>query len=171
MTGLSGHTRLRTLVRTTPFCHFWTGRTNSRGHGLFSACLDGRWKDVPARRLLYELELGEIPEGTVLFPACGTRLCIRSSHMEPVRLAEYRPRVRDRARLPKRTTLPVQLNPMELERVVQVGLGKTYLEIAREAGVSPHTVKNQLEAVRKKVGCRTSKAAYRLLVLHGLEAA
>lgn len=62
-------------------CHLWTAGTDSRGYGAFSA--EGR-KTVKAYAWAWEQEHGPVPVGLELDHLCRVRLCVRTSHLEPV---------------------------------------------------------------------------------------
>lgn len=62
-------------------CFLWTGGLNSTGYGVFN--LDGQ--PVGAHRAAWILASGvQIPDGLVIDHLCGTRHCVRKSHLEPV---------------------------------------------------------------------------------------
>ena len=48
----------------------------------------GRHKHQPAHRLVYQLMVGEIPDGLVLDHLCSTRSCVYPDHLEPVTFGE-----------------------------------------------------------------------------------
>lgn len=58
---------------------------------------------------------------------------------------------------------PAPLSPLsarEREALVLAGQGCTYDEIAAEMGTRWHTVKNQLDAARKKLHCKRTDLAF-----------
>lgn len=73
--------RLWDKINKTSGCWVWTGAgLTSRGYGLF-------WKDgkvQSAHRVVYELLVGEIPEGLTLDHLCRNRACVNPQHLEPV---------------------------------------------------------------------------------------
>jgi hypothetical protein len=66
-------------------CWLWTGRTDKR---------DGRalvWKGsrpAPAQRVVYEAEVGPIPDGLELDHICRMPACVAPHHAEPVTRSE-----------------------------------------------------------------------------------
>ena len=78
-------------------CWLWTGVRNNHGYGQISVQFDDRWPNVRmayAHRVVYELEVGPIPEGLVLDHLCRTPACVNPSHLEPVTQAENLRRTR-----------------------------------------------------------------------------
>lgn len=71
-------------VDKTETCWLWTGAKSRSGYGhvVYAA------KHWPAHRLIYELEVGPIPEGLQLDHLCRERRCVRPDHLEPVTAAE-----------------------------------------------------------------------------------
>lgn len=55
---------------------YWTGVLSNTGYG--------RYKRKQAHRVVYEREVGPIPEGLVLDHLCRIRCCVRPYHLEPV---------------------------------------------------------------------------------------
>ena len=64
-------------------CWLWTAAT-ANGYGRF------RWRGRAsfAHRVVYELEVGPIPEGLQIDHLCRTRNCVNPSHLELVTQAE-----------------------------------------------------------------------------------
>ena len=56
-------------------CWIWTGAANRYGH----SCLKGKAKT--AHRLVYELLIGEIPEGMELMHSCDIGVCVNPNHL------------------------------------------------------------------------------------------
>lgn len=61
-------------------CWTWGGYLGSQGYGRIS------YKGRPflAHRFAYEREVGQIPEGLDIDHICGTRSCVRPSHLRAV---------------------------------------------------------------------------------------
>jgi len=77
--------RLLTKIDKTATCWLWTGAKNKNGYGGFSYRRpDGSLAGKPAHRAVYELLVGEIPEGLVIDHLCSNRLCVNPSHLEAV---------------------------------------------------------------------------------------
>lgn len=73
---------------STDDCWLWAGPVNQLGYGRYSIKIDGKWRNRPAHRLLYENLVGQIPEGLVLDHLCKVTTCVNPSHLEPVTLSE-----------------------------------------------------------------------------------
>jgi hypothetical protein len=65
-------------------CWPWIGSVDPDGYGLFTH--GGRM--YRAHRLVYELEVGEIPAGLQLDHLCRVPGCVNPNHLEPVTAAE-----------------------------------------------------------------------------------
>jgi hypothetical protein len=61
-------------------CWLWAGSMIHTGYGRIKAA--GR--AFMAHRLVYELEVGPIPDGLVLDHKCRTPLCVNPGHLRPV---------------------------------------------------------------------------------------
>jgi hypothetical protein len=57
-------------------CEPWTGSVDSEGYG--------RTRGRRAHRVVYEREVGQIPEGFTIDHLCRNRRCVNPAHMEPV---------------------------------------------------------------------------------------
>ena len=62
-------------------CWIWTGNIEDQGYGVYP---NGRGSTVKAYRLIYEMVVGEIPEGLQPDHLCRVRACVRPTHLEPV---------------------------------------------------------------------------------------
>lgn len=59
-------------------CVIWSGHIRPRdGYGI-------HWSGRMAHRVIYEREVGPIPDGLELDHLCGTRACVAIDHLEPV---------------------------------------------------------------------------------------
>lgn len=65
-------------------CWAWLGAFDPHGYGKM---WDGR-TNVRAHRLMYELHVGEIPNGLVIDHLCRNTACVNPSHLEPVTIRE-----------------------------------------------------------------------------------
>lgn len=80
--------RFWSKVNKTDTCWLWTGaRVPSNGVEYGSFHLGPR-KTTRAHRAAYLLLVGEIPDGLTLDHLCGTLLCVRPDHLEPVTLRQ-----------------------------------------------------------------------------------
>lgn len=61
----------------TTECVIWTGYIKPDGYGQAS---NGR----PAHRVVYEMEVGPIPDGLHIDHLCRIRACVNPEHLEPV---------------------------------------------------------------------------------------
>lgn len=61
-------------------CWLWTGWESGNGYGKISV----RGKAMMAHRVVYELEIGPIPEGRILdHEVCNIRCCCNPHHLDP----------------------------------------------------------------------------------------
>lgn len=75
-------TRVLASVQVDPTygCWLWTGKLDKDGYGLV-------WRGKRpsyAHRVVYEQEVGPVPEGKVLDHLCRRRNCVNQAHLEPV---------------------------------------------------------------------------------------
>lgn len=70
------HERFWASVQMRDGCWNWTGRQDRYGYG--------RYGDRNAHRALYQIVIGDVPEGLQLDHLCGNRQCVRPDHLEPV---------------------------------------------------------------------------------------
>lgn len=85
----SPHARWSALVRWTPKCWLWIGKTASDGYGRFSITQAGNQRlETVAHRFGYQIHRGPIPEGLVLDHLCRVRNCVNPWHLEPVTIGE-----------------------------------------------------------------------------------
>lgn len=80
-------------------CWIWTGTIGNNGRGIV-------WRGktpIAAYRVVYEQEVGDVPDGLVLDHACRRPLCVAPHHLEPVTKVENERRKRLGYRV-KRTT-------------------------------------------------------------------
>ena len=68
----------RTVI--TADCWYWTGKPANTGYGQINR---NRIVRNP-HRIVYEMLVGEIPEGKQLDHLCRNRLCVNPKHLEPV---------------------------------------------------------------------------------------
>ncbi|HZC05463.1 MAG TPA: HNH endonuclease signature motif containing protein [Ktedonobacterales bacterium] len=87
-------------------CWEWQGMLDICGYGRLK--VDGR--STPAHRYAWELVNGPIPEGQVVWHACGNFRCVRPDHLEALPRAEQRLRTR-RAITPERFWSRVEKAP------------------------------------------------------------
>lgn len=70
-------------------CWLWSGATINTGYGsVYAGELSDAKSSVLAHRLVYELLVGEIPEGLEADHLCRVPLCVNPSHLELVTHAE-----------------------------------------------------------------------------------
>jgi hypothetical protein len=67
-------------------CWLWTGSTSREGYGQFWAggVPAGARKQWLAHRFAYFTLVGVVPQGYVLDHRCGSRSCVRPTHLDPV---------------------------------------------------------------------------------------
>lgn len=61
-------------------CWLWAGSLNNCGYGRFRLGI----KAYAAHRVVYESEVGLIPDGLVIDHLCRTPCCVNPEHLEPV---------------------------------------------------------------------------------------
>lgn len=94
-------------IQKTESCWLWGGSIDRDGYGYLS---HGDKKSARAHRVLYELEVGPIPEGLEIDHRCRVRNCVNPKHLEPVTGAEnQRRRIERRVQGPKATPNQLRL--------------------------------------------------------------
>lgn len=110
-------------------CLIWTGTTNRQGHPIATISTPTGTTTTTAARREWERDNGPVPDGKVLASYCGTKLCIRPDHHEPVTVTENRYR-----------TGSARLNETLAKRAYQASKrGKSLSQIAAAFGVSRRT--------------------------------
>jgi hypothetical protein len=109
--------RLNENVKRQPWgCWTWTGRTHATGGGRIKVFRDGRWVEDTARRVAWELAVGQIPEGHRIRPKDGVcpdpTTCVAPQHSEV-----YAP-LRQRSGVTGRH-VRARLHPEEFEALAQ----------------------------------------------------
>lgn len=80
----------RRLVVEPNGCWRWTGERGGFGGGGYGYVSVGGIKGRPAaHRLMYELEVGPIPEGFQVHHKCRNRLCVNPDHLEALPQDEH----------------------------------------------------------------------------------
>ncbi len=69
-------------------CWIRTAGTTSDGYGACNIPVDGKQKSFKAHRLAYILTNGELAKPE-LHHKCGTKLCVRPDHLEPMTRQEH----------------------------------------------------------------------------------
>lgn len=98
-------------------CWIWTGYTDERGTPVVRTATS----TTTARRAAYERENGPVPEGRVLYAMCGTRLCVRPRHHEPVttRTLRYRQGRTKADRAMRKTALHLRLRGISGRQIAE----------------------------------------------------
>jgi hypothetical protein len=78
--------RLDAMTDKSGECWLFLGAQKQNGYGVIGASRESRV--LLAHRAAYEVTHGAIPEGLHIDHLCGTRLCVRPSHLEAVTQAE-----------------------------------------------------------------------------------
>lgn len=76
-----------TRVADPESCWIWRGSRSTYGYGMVSGCREDGHRHLMAHRVLYEAEVGPIPEGMQLdhfYCDNGKGGCVRPSHCRPV---------------------------------------------------------------------------------------
>jgi hypothetical protein len=66
-------------------CLLFTGADNGKGYGVVR---DDVSRQTYAHRVVYEAQVGPIPEGLTLDHLCRNRRCVNVAHLEPVTRGE-----------------------------------------------------------------------------------
>lgn len=69
-------------------CWEWQGYRTRNGYGRFTLALEDGRRNFRAHRVAFELLIGAIPDGLQLDHLCRNRLCVKTSHLEPVTARE-----------------------------------------------------------------------------------
>ncbi|MFF4357485.1 response regulator transcription factor [Streptomyces sp. NPDC001604] len=69
---------------------------------------------------------------------------------------------------PTTPTSTPALTPRELETLHHIAQGRTYLQAARQMGLSPHTIDTYLRRIRAKLNINTTAELTRLAITLGL---
>lgn len=108
-------------------CHIWTGHLSKDGLPMVRT-RDG-YQSV--RRRNWEREYGPIPEGRKLIPLCGSHLCVRALHLEPVTARQMKVYTGEMRRTPD-----LERRALHLRRTI----GESRRSTARLLGISARTV-------------------------------
>lgn len=73
-------------VVKTDSCWYWTGPIVDHGYGQYS--ITG--VHIMAHRYAWEAEVGEIPYRYQIHHKCGTKNCVRPSHLESLSVKDHR---------------------------------------------------------------------------------
>lgn len=71
-------------------CWLWTGGVDAAGYGVHQAYMSGLSGGTKmVHRIVYQILVGEIPEGYHLHHRCGVRACVNPQHLEPMSPSEH----------------------------------------------------------------------------------
>lgn len=120
-------------------CWLWRGATSPQGYGY---CYSGT-KVGRASRYMYALIYGDIPQGLTIDHLCFNKGCVNPWHLEAVSIGENVRRgnsiERGRTKLLVQSQKKIEV-PIKSFLEAQRASGKTYVELARELGISSPTV-------------------------------
>lgn len=75
--------KLQDKVELVGDCWLWQGQINWAGYGLHVWKEDGKVRGQGAHRYIYELLVGEVPEGLELDHQCENKHCVNPMHLIP----------------------------------------------------------------------------------------
>lgn len=78
--GMPLFERMLSKIDKTETCWEWTGAKHPLGYGQIKVAKTIKY----AHRVMYELLIGEIPEGHFLDHVCHVPSCVNPAHLEPV---------------------------------------------------------------------------------------
>lgn len=77
--------RVRFWAKVNPDgdCWEWTGARNEKrgGYGAFAVKVGRRKLAIPAHRIAYLLEVGDVPDGWMVLHCCDNPPCVRPDHL------------------------------------------------------------------------------------------
>ena len=76
--------RTMSYISKSNDCWVWLGKPASTGYGQIGFGKRSERKTRNAHRVVYELLVGDIPEGKQLDHLCRNRMCVNPAHLEPV---------------------------------------------------------------------------------------
>jgi hypothetical protein len=76
----------KVAIKLPSECWEWQGYVMPQGYGQFGA--NGKHSLVLAHRMVYEFEVGKIPEGLTIDHLCYNRRCVNPAHLEAVTMKE-----------------------------------------------------------------------------------
>lgn len=76
--------RLVSKIDASGDCWLWTAGKDRCGYGRFGV----KGRNRLAHRVVYELAVGQIPQGLTLDHRCKTRHCVNPGHLDPISLRE-----------------------------------------------------------------------------------
>lgn len=128
-------------------CWLWLGSTSTKDYGRFGVW-DGNGKRTRvygAHRMAWELTYGPIPTGLFVCHACDVRACCRPSHLWLGTCAENQAdmAVKGRGAAPRGSaSWAAKLTEHDVQslRARHAGGRTTYRQMAKEYGVSEHTI-------------------------------
>lgn len=76
--------RLMSHISKSNDCWLWLGKPANTGYGQIGFGKRSERVTRNAHRVVYELLVGEVPEGKQLDHLCRNRMCVNPAHLEPV---------------------------------------------------------------------------------------
>lgn len=76
--------RLNHRIQRTADCWYWTGKVDTTGYGSFGLKDNGNSRTRTAHKIVYEVLVGQVPQGMQLDHLCRNRLCVNPEHLEVV---------------------------------------------------------------------------------------
>ena len=143
--------RFWSYVDVSEDCWVWTGAKHGKGYGLF----DKRWLGTArAHRISWIIHNGPIPTGMLVCHHCDNPPCINPNHLfigsakDNAQDARSKGRLRDMSMNLKHIGEENPASKLTAEKVRAIrrkrAEGALIKPLAREFGVSPHTIKQVL---------------------------
>ena len=140
--------RLLLKIDVRPGFWLWKGAKQSRGYGVLS--INGHMR--LARRAVYELFKGSIPEGLQLHHLCGITLCVRPSHLIAVSAREHALELTPTCvtYIASRVTMCPQGHPYSQDNVYHLSRNERRCKVCSRAQVSMRYWKRKEKMTKKE---------------------
>lgn len=123
-------------------CWFWNASKNQHGYGLIGKKTDSGWKPIPAHRLSYKINCGEIETGNVVMHSCDNRSCVNPNHLSQGSYQENTQDMLEKGRdnYAKGENANSKLKRKEVIDIKERSFEESFRSIAEEYDVSTSTI-------------------------------